>query len=987
MHFLVGRKLFIIAFFGLGIFLFFGVKSAQAADCGDTNSDGITDTVCSCGDTVIGTASYTYQLTGDLTCTGHGLLFGSNSITIDGGGHRITGDGDSSDWGINNDTGQDFIIIKDLILTNFYRGVSFTGGTTSTIQNITVERNIIGIYLTSNSYGNDLINNTICFNKYGVQLTSNSKRNNLTSNNIYSNSYGIDFTSSARFNTSTRNIILNNRFDVTDAASSNSYISNQFLHNATSTMLSFVDVTRTKSVNNSVNFDFSMFNLMDDSACSDCTYQITVNPSETVLSSKDGNQVTGSFTVTKPGTYTLTFSVTDTSSNFTKRNLLFLVGDTDTQITTYYLRGINPTHGQPIGSDNKSLLLTPSNDTEIWLCDVWVQNSPDEIPDYPLANLLSINTHSWYKQSSESSGYIGVERFVVYGKGVDSSSSIPAAADYTLINKNLTDLNWGMDSAQSWYWLTLKLNGTDPYWTTFPSAEYSSQPSYADFTYSYSINPAIKSLSNNNIILLSATTDSDSNASIVLENPAFSATTTSITLTSFNRPFNGLDTNITSASTTFFTTSNISTSTNLSLSSVNLSLTPSTGSVTTSITTWNTTGDYSKQWTETSTDDPTVTHIVGDFNPSTYYTVWYTKQGEDQAILDSYLADESGQITFTYDQGFSTVTFKVEEDTASPTAFSLVSPANNADIEVNRPTFTWEASQDSESGLAKYQLYIDNTLDTDNINANSTSTQGNTILTCGRHTWYMRAFDNNGNYTTTDTYNLTKVCTPNGGGGGAAIILPPVTQPSTPTQSVTTLTTTPTLPSSLLLKSPSSSAVFVITPQGYKYHLPNEQVFLSYGYTRDQITITTQLNAYPTSTLIKLPNNPKVYLIQNNHKHWIINESIFNALNLSWSAITTVNNPDFDSYPLGSDLTSPSGVVKAATTYQFTQDLTLGSQGPAVQQLQTILKTLGFFTYPYLTTYYGPITQQAVKDFQQAHHLTPSGSLDQQTREVVNNLY
>ncbi|PJA10142.1 hypothetical protein COX67_05425, partial [Candidatus Falkowbacteria bacterium CG_4_10_14_0_2_um_filter_36_22] len=63
--------------------MFFGFAShAQAANCGG-------GTVCACGDTV--TASTT--LSGDLTCTGHGLVVGADNITIDGGNYTITGNG------------------------------------------------------------------------------------------------------------------------------------------------------------------------------------------------------------------------------------------------------------------------------------------------------------------------------------------------------------------------------------------------------------------------------------------------------------------------------------------------------------------------------------------------------------------------------------------------------------------------------------------------------------------------------------------------------------------------------------------------------------------------------------------------------------------------------------------------------------------------------------------------------------------------------
>lgn len=103
------NRIIIILFFLVAV-IGFG-SQVQAANCGDTNGDGITDTPCACGDTVIGAAGYTYELTGDLgVCSGHGLIVGANNITIDGGNYTITGDGGAGDYGINDLAGYDTVI-------------------------------------------------------------------------------------------------------------------------------------------------------------------------------------------------------------------------------------------------------------------------------------------------------------------------------------------------------------------------------------------------------------------------------------------------------------------------------------------------------------------------------------------------------------------------------------------------------------------------------------------------------------------------------------------------------------------------------------------------------------------------------------------------------------------------------------------------------------------------------------------------------------
>lgn len=93
----------------------------------------------------------------------------------------------------------------------------------------------------------------------------------------------------------------------------------------------------------------------------------------------------------------------------------------------------------------------------------------------------------------------------------------------------------------------------------------------------------------------------------------------------------------------------------------------------------------------------------------------------------------------------SNETWSFRVDNTQPTAFSLVSPTDNSWTANLQPTFSWGASSDVNSGLAKYQLWIDGTLNRDNIATTSTSTTPTLNLTNGSHTWEIRAVDNVGN--------------------------------------------------------------------------------------------------------------------------------------------------------------------------------------------------------------------------------------------------
>lgn len=97
---------------------------------------------------------------------------------------------------------------------------------------------------------------------------------------------------------------------------------------------------------------------------------------------------------------------------------------------------------------------------------------------------------------------------------------------------------------------------------------------------------------------------------------------------------------------------------------VNMSVTPSADSVTITIDNWQTDEPYYKKWTELAVN-PSITtdHVVGGLSAGKYYTVWYIKNEEDKALLETEQADPSGKIAFTYAQGYPSVIFEIEEET------------------------------------------------------------------------------------------------------------------------------------------------------------------------------------------------------------------------------------------------------------------------------------------------------------------------------------
>ncbi len=71
------------------------------------------------------------------------------------------------------------------------------------------------------------------------------------------------------------------------------------------------------------------------------------------------------------------------------------------------------------------------------------------------------------------------------------------------------------------------------------------------------------------------------------------------------------------------------------------------------------------------------------------------------------------------------------------------------------------------------------------------------------------------------------------------------------------------------------------------------------------------------------------------------------------------------------------------TASSIERSLSIGVSGPDVSALQQFLQTQGFYTYPTITGYFGPITQAAVKAFQLAHGIDPIGIVGPQTHAAI----
>ena len=92
-------------------------------------------------------------------------------------------------------------------------------------------------------------------------------------------------------------------------------------------------------------------------------------------------------------------------------------------------------------------------------------------------------------------------------------------------------------------------------------------------------------------------------------------------------------------------------------------------------------------------------------------------------------------------------------DGSAPAAFTLTSPANGAVITGTRPAFTWNASNDPQTGIQRYDVVIDG-VNVTSLKGTSAPLDG-TVLANGAHSWYVRAVNWANGTTVSPTFNFT----------------------------------------------------------------------------------------------------------------------------------------------------------------------------------------------------------------------------------------
>jgi parallel beta-helix repeat protein len=102
-------------------------------------------------------AGETYVLTADITASSDCFLIEADRITLDLGGHTITGPGSGSSVGVWDPNPHTLTVVKNGTITGFLVAIDFQHGTRSTVRAITASDNLVGIQLGQGSLVKDCI--------------------------------------------------------------------------------------------------------------------------------------------------------------------------------------------------------------------------------------------------------------------------------------------------------------------------------------------------------------------------------------------------------------------------------------------------------------------------------------------------------------------------------------------------------------------------------------------------------------------------------------------------------------------------------------------------------------------------------------------------------------------------------------------------------------------------------------------------------------
>jgi len=413
---------------------------------------------------------------------------------------------------------------------------------------------------------------------------------------------------------------------------------------------------------------------------------------------------------------------------------------------------------------------------------------------------------------------------------------------------------------------------------------------------------------------------------------------------------------------------------------------------------WSTSSTYYKKWIETSATSSIVSvHTIGDLGADTYYTVLV-----DSVSLGNYLSNGSGQITFTYNGGYSIKTFEVTERVYTPSSVTVT--PNSAS---HGATVSWSAN----SNPAGTYYYVENITEGTNSGWITDTSWISSGLSCGDGASYnfrvkaknRDAFESD--FTTITSFENNSGCS---GGGSATTFSPPIVLPETGNGSTTVSSNGPTSTlynftnqSFTKIEIPAqniNSAIVSIVPKdsAQVQQLTNNASMLS---ANTQIVSQLVADYSITSNGIAVSSFSKPLTITfqytdqevQDYKEETLKIFWYNEQDKKWEALLNnfldmVNNKvaaSVNHLSLFALMGEKKTAIVSESAFKFTKYLYSDYQGPEVKKLQELLKKLKFYSGK-IGGYYGALTRKAVIKFQRANKISPVGTVGPKTRAALN---
>jgi hypothetical protein len=240
------------------------------------------------------------------------------------------------------------------------------------------------------------------------------------------------------------------------------------------------------------------------------------------------------------------------------------------------------------------------------------------------------------------------------------------------------------------------------------------------------------------------------------------------------------------------------------------------------IDTWHTSGDYSKRWTESSSNNAlAIVHTIGNLKPNTRYNLKI-----NGVETNTYMADSQEMLTFTYQGGYSTKNFELNEASAG----TFIAPS--------KPIVTSSGTASSTTVPSDVtQIAISRTPDFKDVSWQAFDREKFQALGVGSGIFYVKFRTASGGMSDTVIYEK-------GNTGGS---------------------NTGTLKEGDIVKAPDNPDVYIIKykeGKQYKRLILSPSVFNSYGHLKWEnlkVISRAQLDMYVTSSLVRVAGDKNVY--------------------------------------------------------------------------------------------------------------------------------